>query len=228
MRTEGCDASPTAEQERLLHRYAEAVTNAPPPLHLTSENDRADFRGRHVDDALALLPLLRGPVDVPIKVIDIGSGNGVPGLPLAICRPNWPFSLLDSDNKKCSFIDAFCVNNDIHNVHVLWSRAEEAARGSMREAFDIVLARAVGQLSVVLELAAGFAKTGGLLIVPHGTSWEEALVRSKHAIRELSVEFVSSNSYFKETGFRALVFSKIAPLSDRYPRRTGIPTKRPL
>ena len=84
---------------------------------------------------------------------------GIPGIPTAIAVPAWTVFLLDSDNKKCGFIDMFCKFNAIKNVHTIAGRAEVIGHGDMRESYDIVFARALGKLPVALELAAPFVKS---------------------------------------------------------------------
>src|SRR4051812_489489 len=96
-----------AEQETLLRRYAEEVVSS--PLHLTSDRDLRHFWVRHIEDAVKLLESI--PLEqrkVGTRVLDVGSGNGVPGIPTAILNPGWSVELLDSDNKKCGFLDMFC------------------------------------------------------------------------------------------------------------------------
>src|SRR5437016_5499744 len=156
--------------KELLEKYVEAVMSAPRSLGLTAARDSADFWQRHVLDALKLVELFPPSThERPLKVLDVGSGNGIPGLPAAIAVPHWSVDLLDSNNKKCGFIDMFCKFNSIGNAHVLPGRAEEFAHSEHRESYDIVFARALGKLPVALELAAAFVVVGGTLIVPHGT-----------------------------------------------------------
>jgi len=218
------------QQETLLKRYAEAVVSAPAHLHLTSDRDLKQFWSRHVEDAIQLHAQIPSPYLKPsCRVLDVGSGNGVPGIPLAIMEPFWNLDLLDSDNKKCGFIDMFCKKYAMSNVHVIAGRAEIFAKGALRECYDVVFSRAVGKLPVALELASAFVNMGGLLIVPHGTSWKTELHHSLAAIDILGIKLIRESPYeLDNIRYMALLFEKIAETPKLYPRSVGIPEKRPL
>ena len=217
--------------KELLEKYVKAVLSAPESLHLTATRDPAEFWRRHVLDALKLVELFP-PADHkrPWKVLDVGSGNGIPGIPAAIAVPDWDVYLLDSDNKKCGFLDTFCTFNAIKNVRTIASRAEVYGHGKMRESYDVVFSRALGKLPVALELASPLLKVGGILIVPHGTSWATELQKSKKAMEELGIALKDKKSYSlgDNTVFTALLFEKVHSTPEKYPRATGIPAKRPL
>src|ERR1035438_5168586 len=118
----------TPQQETLLKRYAEAVVGAPAHLHLTSDRDTNRFLSRHVQDAIKLTELIPPQYRRPgLRVLDVGSGNGVPGIPLAILEPSWSVELLDSDTKKCGFLDMFCKSYGVRNARVIVGRAESLA-----------------------------------------------------------------------------------------------------
>jgi len=222
----------TTNQERLLTLYTEAVVKANDLLHLTSERDKPFFRQRHVDDAIALLQHLPEAITATssAKVLDVGTGNGIPGLILAILCPQWQVDLLDSSNKKCLFLDTFINNNAINNARVYCTRAEELARTGHRESYNFVFCRALEKLPTALELTIPFAKVGGLVIVSHGTSWNEEHQRSQNALKLLESELETSIPYSIEgkTDLVTLLIRKKAPTLPRYPRNVGIPTKRPL
>jgi 16S rRNA (guanine527-N7)-methyltransferase len=217
--------------KELLEKYVQAVMSAPQSLQLTAAKEPREFWQRHVLDALKLIELLP-PSDHEraLRILDVGSGNGIPGLPAAIAVPKWAVDLLDSNSKKCGFIDMFCKFNAIKNAHVVKGRAELFGHTDRRESYDLVFARAIGRLPVALELASPFVKVGGLLIVPHGTSWQNEMKLSKKAMKELGVVMKDSVKYsLDESGqFTALIFEKISSTPDKYPRAVGIPTKRPL
>lgn len=219
------------DRKAVLDRYVQAVLNAPEPLHLTATRDPIDFWQRHVLDALRLIETFPPTtLQKHHEVLDLGSGNGVPGIPGAIANPQWHFDLMDSNNKKCGFLDMFCKNNEIKNVRVIPGRAEVLAHTDRREAYDLVFARALGKLPSALELAAGFVKVGGMIIVPHGTTWAAEVERSKKAMKELHLILKHPRIYKLDIGvqFTSLEFEKIAPTPEKYPRATGIPSKRPL
>lgn len=220
----------TPQQETLLKRYAEAVVHSPPHLHLTADRELEQFWVRHVQDALKLLEAVPPEYKrIGVRVLDVGSGNGVPGIPLAIAVPEWGLELLDSDNKKCGFLDMFCKNNAIKNVKVMVGRAEVLAQGAFRECFDLVFARALSKLRVALELAGAFVAVNGLLIVPHGTSWEAEVKESSNALKAMGLSFLEKKSHTIEgIAFHNLVFKKVSSSMKAHPRPIGIPVKKPL
>ena len=218
----------TPEQEVLLRRYAEEVVSS--PLHLTSDRELRQFWIRHIQDAVQLHDLIPSRHTQPgCRVLDVGSGNGVPGIPIAILEPEWTVELLDSDTKKCGFIDMICKKYAIKNAHVIVGRAEGLAQGALRQAYDIVFSRALSRLRTAIELAGAFVRVGGQLIVPHGTTWQAELQESALAIELLGLQSKEKFEYELDgTRFVALVFHKIASTPAMFPRATGIPEKKPL
>jgi len=220
----------TPEKEALLRKYAEAVVGAPQHLHLTSDRNIDLFWQRHVMDAAQLVeivsPLWKRPSN---KILDLGSGNGIPGIPISIIRPDWHVDLADSDNKKCGFIDMFCKSHAISNAHVIVGRAEALAHGPMRSSYYMVFARALSKIKTTLELSAAFLQIGGTLIVPHGTSWKKELGINADAMDLLGLDIPHSVEYvLGDVTFSAVMFKKIEETPPDYPRAVGIPAKRPL
>ena len=217
---------------QLLDRYVGVVMAASATQSLTGARDAEEFRERHVVDAQKLLEIISEKKSAATtQVLDIGSGNGIPGIVFAILQPDWRISLLDSNNKKALFLESFCNSNDIKNVSVLCDRAETLAhKKELRSTFDIVVARALSKLPVAIEVAAPFLKLNGFLIVPHGTSHQEELDRSEKAMKAVGVVLKEKRAYKLDSGqeFTALIFQKETDTPDIYPRRVGVPDKRPL
>ena len=205
---------------------------APASLCLTAAHSPVEFWERHVLDALKMLDLIPKKLrDAELRVIDVGSGNGVPGIVAAIALPNWQVYPLDSNNKKCGFIDMFCKLHAIKNVHVIARRAEDYGHEkTARESFDFGFARALGKLSVALELTLPFIKREGLLAIPHGQSHKEEIARSEKAMKELGAAFQGATPYQlnKNVGFTLLTFLKTHETPEKYPRKSGQPAKHPL
>jgi 16S rRNA (guanine527-N7)-methyltransferase len=219
-------------QKQLLKKYVNAVLTAPTSLGLTAAKDAAEFWERHVLDALKVLSLVPDKLHgEKLRVIDVGSGNGIPGIPIAIALPNWEIYLVESSNKKSGFLDMFCKFNGITNVHVLPHRAETLAHEEEHRArYDLAFARALGKLPVALELSVPFLKQSGFLVIPHGGSYKLEIERSKNAFKELGAAHQKSIPYSlnEEVTFTALFILKQLETPDRYPRKPGIPHKRPL
>ncbi len=218
------------EQESLLNAYVDAVVQAPPYLHLTSESDLSNFRERHVVDGIQIHD--HTPAEffgVAKKVADLGTGNGVPGIVLAILEPLWDICMIDSDSKKSLFIDTFIKNAPVKNARMQCERIEEVGRGPLRGSFDLAYARALGKLPVVLELGAPLLKEGGVLVVPHGTSWDMEWLRSQNAAKELGLTLVEKKTYvIGVISFCLAIFKKDGKCSNKYPRRFAQIKKRPL
>ena len=219
-------------QKKLLERYVSAVMHAPASLNLTAAHDEREFWERHVLDALRLLELLPKEIrSKKLEAIDIGSGNGIPGIPIAIAMPDWQVTMLDSNNKKCGFLDMFCNYNSLKNALVLVGRAEAMARDfSYRDRFDMAFGRALAKLPTALELCVPFLKIDGLLMIPHGPSFQKELAVSENALHELGANFSQSLIYNLDVNCKltALIFRKEKETPDRYPRKSGIPKKHPL
>src|SRR5436305_658827 len=119
------DQKTPSNQKRLLEKYVTAVMTAPASLQLTAAKTEVEFWERHVLVALSMFERPQKAIqDQSLRVLDNGIGNGIPGLPAAIAFPRWHVFLLDSDSKKCGFVDMFCKSNDIKNVTVLAGRSE--------------------------------------------------------------------------------------------------------
>jgi 16S rRNA (guanine527-N7)-methyltransferase len=179
---------------------------------MTAMEDPAEARRVLLDDALGALPLLaKGPV------IDVGSGGGSPGIPLAASRPDLDFVLLEASRRKCAFLED--VVADLGNVTVVCARAEEHAAGVGREAYGTALARALAVPPVAAEWCLPIVRTGGTGVLFVGPTASADAVSK--AAAELSAELDESPPGF-------LVLRKTGPTPERFPRRPGIAKKRPL
>jgi 16S rRNA (guanine527-N7)-methyltransferase len=192
-----------------LERWLAALLVTP---GLTAITDPVEARRVHVEGALAAAPLLEhGPV------IDVGSGGGSPGLPLAAARPDLEFVLLESQRRKCAFLEE--VTRDFANVSVLCARAEEHARDAGRDAYASALARALAPPPVAAEWCLPLLRLGGLAVLFVGRSPDEDAVGKVAAL--LAAEPEESPPGF-------LLLRKVGPTPERFPRRPGLARKRPL
>jgi 16S rRNA (guanine527-N7)-methyltransferase len=202
--------------------------------HLLTANERMNLTRitapddawiRHVFDALTLMPYF---IEAAAgKAIDVGAGGGVPGIPLAICLPGVEFTLLEATGKKCDFLVQTVAALGLKNVAVVNGRAETSAhdREAHREMYDIVTARAVGPLPVLLELTVPFARIGGLVLAVKGEKAPQEIEASKQALHQLHAEVAQVDR--TPTG-RVVVVEKLRKSPRVYPRRPGEPKRAPI
>ena len=166
------------------------------------------------------------------SLLDVGSGAGFPGLPLALLFPEKPVFLVEANTKKVRFLESIKKEQGLTSLNILSGRAETLARQpSYRETFSLVIARAVARLPALLELTLPFCRVGGFFIAYKGPRAREELAEAQKAGQILGASFVSSYLYQlpRDKGERILlVFKKISVTPEKYPRRPGIPEKRPL
>ena len=194
-------------------------------FNLTAIRDEAEAWERHILDSLTLLPLLASAEAK--TVADVGSGGGLPAIPLAICMPEVRFTLIESTGKKGNFLRECARRLRLTNVEVATERAETLGADPklMREKFDAVTARAVGPLPVLLELTVPLARVRGLIFAIKGAKAEEELAVAKSALHLLHAAHVQTVP--TPTG-RVVVIEKLRKTPRTYPRRTGEPKRAPL
>jgi len=166
------------------------------------------------------------------NLIDVGTGAGFPGLPIAIMKNDIKVTLLDSLNKRINFLNTVVNDLGLSNVTTIHSRAEDGARDrKLREKFDIATSRAVANMSVLSELCLPYVKIGGNFIALKGPSVDQEIKESKGAIKILGGELVDIcevNIEDTELRHNLVVVKKIAVCSKVYPRKAGSITKDPL
>ncbi|MFC1979061.1 16S rRNA (guanine(527)-N(7))-methyltransferase RsmG [Chloroflexota bacterium] len=199
-------------------------------VNLTAITDYEDVQIKHFLDSITLVPYLKH--NQKIKVIDIGSGGGFPGVPIKILNPDIELALLEATAKKTSFLNHLIGSLQLKETEVICGRAEEKASDPMfREIYDIALTRAVGALTTNLELSLPFCRIGGLSVSYKKVGIEEELENAKQISSALGGRFESiklvSTDIFPD-GRILVFFRKISPTPSKYPRRSGLPSKRPL
>jgi 16S rRNA (guanine527-N7)-methyltransferase len=223
------DTSP-ATRNSLLARYRDRLAHA--PFNVTSLRDPDAIDQRHIDESMVLLRALEAAGRLPVgaHVIDVGSGGGLPGIPLAIARPDLTVTLLEATGKKAAFLEETARDLDLSNVRVLAARAEEAAHlPAEREAYDVATARAVAPLATLVELTLPFVRVGGALAAIKGSRAEEEIAAAGVALQRCGGGAVEVRDLTPEVPtLRLLIVPKVAPIPDELPRRSGIPAKRPL
>tara|TARA_B100000073_G_scaffold209960_1_gene174255 strand:- start:12933 stop:15056 length:2124 start_codon:yes stop_codon:yes gene_type:complete len=209
-------------------------------MNLTGAKTEDDVLERHVADSLSIIEAIENTcpdskdTSKPFRIIDVGTGAGFPGMALAIARPHWEISLLDSLQKRTKFLDHVADAAGIKNVKTIWSRAEDAGKfeSEHREKFDIATARAVADLRLLSELCIPFVKVGGAWIAMKNQSGLEEIESASNAVEILGGEAMSYKevqSIGPDGNLRTVVTSyKLMETDKKYPRRAGTPQKRPL
>jgi 16S rRNA (guanine527-N7)-methyltransferase len=181
----------------------------------------------HLADSLVALEL--EPVRAAHTVADLGSGAGFPGLPLAVALPDNDFRLIDSQQRRCRFIDSLTEAANIPNARAVWTRAEEWSAG--HEANDLVLARALGPAPTVLEYAAPLLRPGGVLIEWRGHRDATSDANAQQAGETLGLErqqIQRVEPFTGAAGHHLHLYLKVRDTPTRFPRRPGVARKRPL
>lgn len=155
-------------------------------MNLTGIKAPAEAWERHAFDALTLLPFLEH-LPAGSRLVDVGSGGGLPGIPLAIARPDLEVALVEATQKKAAFLSATAEAMGLTNVTVYAERAEALGREDLRGAFDVVTARAVARLKELVPLVVPFAKAGGVILLVKGERAVEELTEAKKVLDQQKV-----------------------------------------
>ena len=203
-------------------------------INLTSLTEDIDIIYKHFIDSLLIICYCN--IEDKAKVADVGTGAGFPGIPIKIYRPDIRLWLFESVGKKTVFLDHVVTKLGLENISIINDRVEKAARlPEYREQFDLVVARAVAKLSVLVEYCLPLVALGGTFVAYKGFDVKLELEDAQFAIETLGVKLCKVeyakiiHSTREEYAQRALIFiDKVKKTSDNYPRRSGIPEKKPL
>lgn len=218
-------------QLKLLSRYKELLLDWNNKINLTAIVEEKEFYYKHFIDSLLLLKIKELELSGK-SIIDVGTGAGFPGLPLAIMQEGLFVTLSDSLNKRIEFLKEATKELELPNIYLLEGRAEDLGKNELyREKFDYSVARAVSKMSVLLEYTLPFVKVDGYFIAYKGPEYEEELKESKKALEILGGE-IEKVYNFKIDEFemeRNIIFiKKTKNTPEKYPRRAGVPAKKPL
>jgi 16S rRNA (guanine527-N7)-methyltransferase len=202
-----CRASSPTSVSELLERWLGEVLATPGATGLT---DRAAARRVLLDDALRAVPLLEAS---PGPIVDVGSGGGSPGVPLAVALPERKVMLLEAERRKCDLLER--VTAELPNVTVVWGRAEEQPK----DAFGVALAKALAKPPVAAELCLPLVAPGGAAILWLAESADRGQVA---AVAE------QLGARLEEDAAGLVVLRKVHPTPEGFPRRPGVAKKRPL
>lgn len=229
----GITVSDTACQK--FDRYAELLVDWNQRMNLTAITEPHDIVLKHFTDSLTALTVL--PEKTGVSVIDVGTGAGFPGIPLAIVREDIHLTLLDSLNKRLVFLKEVCDALGIR-AQLIHSRAEEGGRNpKLREQYDIATARAVAAMPVLSEYCLPFVKVGGQFIAMKGPDSDAELEAAKRAVELLGGHISTVNELalpchphdgVAQQERRLFVIDKIRPAPTRFPRQSAKISKEPL
>ncbi len=224
-----------AEALTRFARYRNLLLERSSQFNLTAIREPEEIERRLFLDAIAMVPELdrltgsgSQRTSRSLRLIDVGTGAGFPGLALKIVRPNLEVTLVDATAKKVMFLNEVIAALELDLVRAVQGRAEELGRHSAyRARFDLATARAVATLPVLLEYVIPFLTIGGTALLPKGLEIAEELRLGRRAAAILGAEIVSAVALpFSTT--RLVVARKVSPTAAAYPRRVGIPSRDPL
>ncbi len=231
---EGLGLPLDAQQLQQFEQYYHQLIAANRRVSLTSITDYQEVQRRHFGESLAVgAALYQAGVlkpDERARVLDLGAGAGFPGLPMRIVHPALRLTILEATSKKTAFLKRLLARLGLEDVAVITGRAEAVAHEpAHREGYDLVLARAVAPLVVLVELALPFLEVGGFLTTPKGSRAPQEMAEAGRALALCGGRIVSAEHLPSPALPLTLVLvEKMAPTPAAYPRRPGIPAKRPL
>ncbi|WP_367305996.1 16S rRNA (guanine(527)-N(7))-methyltransferase RsmG [Alicyclobacillus acidocaldarius] len=224
----------TDETEGQLRRYGELLGEWNERLNLTAIVEVREMWIKHFLDSVAIaqVPAWREIAERGGRVIDIGSGAGIPGIPLAIAWRNVSFVLCDASRKRVQFVEHVIGDLGLTNVSAVHARMEELGRTDARGSFDAAVARAVARSNVLLEYAAPMLRPGGRAFLYKGPSYlgdeEEDAARAARVLGSRP-DGVIAYRLLDDQGDRVIaVFRQAEPCPKRYPRKPGTPSRQPL
>lgn len=220
----------TEHQKKQYERYFELLVEWNEKINLTAITEKDEVYLKHFYDSIA--PILQGLIEnQPIRLLDIGAGAGFPSLPMKILFPELDVTIIDSLNKRINFLHLLAEELGLNGVHFYHGRAEDFAQDkAFRAQFDIVTARAVARMQVLSELTIPYLKVGGRLLALKASNAPEELEEAKTALNLLFSKVEDNLQYALPNGdprFITIVEKK-KETPNKYPRKAGMPNKRPL
>jgi 16S rRNA (guanine527-N7)-methyltransferase len=208
-----------------FEKYADLLAFYNEKFNITAIREREEVINKHFVDSLYGLKFISGK-----KILDVGSGGGFPIMPLKIADESLDITALDSNAKKCWFIEEVAKNLNLSNVKTLSDRAEDLSKKKdYRESFDCCTARAVAKLNILCEYCMPFVKVGGIFLSYKGGIGEEEVDQAKKAISTLGGSIIENYQYDLFDAKRMLVsIKKIKNTEEKYPRANGVIRKKPL
>jgi 16S rRNA (guanine527-N7)-methyltransferase len=217
----------SAEQTEQFSIFLRELQSLNASFNLTAITNTEEIILKHFIDSLTVIAHI--PVSAT-TLLDLGSGGGFPGLPIKIIKPDLEVILLEANGKKVAFHQHIISMLRLSKITSIYSRAEDLGHDEFfRGRFDVVTARAVARFPTLYEYALPFLKVGGILIAQK-TSSEEELAQGEQALKELggAIQHIVPVTISGLEHRHIVIIKKISETPEKYPRRTGVPTKRPL
>ena len=211
------------DKNKMYEIYSDYLIEVNSHTNLTTITDSAEIKVKHFEDSLSVLSY----INEGDKVLDIGAGAGFPGIPLRI-EKDFDLTLVDSVNKKVKFMNEVIEKLELENARAIHTRAEDFAKEN-RESFDVVVSRAVANMSTLSELCIPFLKNGGTFIALKGPKADEELEVASKAIDILGGKVKEIDRFSIDDNDRVnIIVEKIHATKKKYPRGKNQPKKNPL
>lgn len=227
---ENLNLQPTQEQLSKLYSFYELLIEKNKVMNLTGITEYEEVIDKHFVDSVSIIKAI--DLNKKIRIIDLGTGAGFPGIPLKIMFPNIEIVLVDSLNKRIKFLEEVVEQLQLTDISCIHSRAEDLAQNKeYREQFDLCVSRAVANLSTLCEYCIPFVKVGGNFVSYKSGVIQEELEQAKYAISTLGGELSEViNFTLPETDIERsfIKIKKNKNTQKKYPRKAGLPGKEPL
>lgn len=218
----------TDSQLNAFETYYDMLIDRNKVMNLTAITEFDEVMDKHFLDSVYLFRSIK--LEADYKLVDIGTGAGFPGIPLKIVFPELKITLLDSLNKRVGFINDLIEELNLNNIEAIHGRAEDIARDkAYRASYDIAVSRAVANLSTLSEYCLPFVKIGGKFVSYKSGDCADEIDNAKAAIHLLGGKINKIDEFSYSNNSRSfIVIDKVMNTSNKYPRKAGLPSKKPL